>query len=166
MAKKNGTKRNGKRNGRKHPPKGVVPPQLAATMFKPGQVGNPKGINRKPTAFDKLCEMLEGGVEVVELEDGTKLELDAETQGLRKLLNKWKNGPQHATNDPDWRWAGGEILSRRMPVPREPQVVIGNVNVEQTNQAITFVDKIRETTGRTDVTSGDVLEALESETFG
>ncbi len=159
---KNGTKR--KYNG-KRPPKGVIPPQLAAHVVKPGQVLNPKGISHKPTCLDKLAMMLEHKG-TIELEDGTKLELDAETEGLRMLLDKWRKGPQHKLNDPNWRWAGQEILARRMPIPREPQVLIGNVSVEHTSLAVSFVDQVRAKAGRDNVTSDDVLRMLETETFG
>lgn len=154
-------KNNGKRNGKRPTAKSLANLRPA----QKGDVRNPKGISHKPTCLDKLAMMLEHKG-TIELEDGTKLELDAETQGLTMLLNKWRKGPQHMTNDPDWRWAGQEILSRRMPIPREPAVIIGNVNVEHTTQAVTFVEQVREKTGRDNVTSDDVLRALEQETFG
>lgn len=154
-------KNNGKRNGKRPTAKSLANLRPA----KKGEVRNPKGISHKPTCLDKLCMMLEHKG-TIELEDGTKLELDAETQGLRMLLEKWSQGPQHKLNDPNWRWAGQEILARRMPILREPSVIIGNVSVEHTTQAVTFVDQVREKTGRDNVTSDDVLRALEQETFG
>jgi hypothetical protein len=143
----------------------VVPPQLAATVVKPGQVLNPKGISHKPTTFDRFCEFLEEH-EKLTTEDGQEIMLGREDQGLLKLIRKFQRGPQHELNDPNWRMAVQEILSRRMPVPRDPQVVIGNVSVEHTTLAVSFVDQVRAKTGRDNVTSDDVLRALEQETFG
>ncbi len=149
-------KGNGKRNGKRPCAKSLAnlkPP------VKKGEIRNPKGINHKPTAFDRFCEMLEEH-EKLTTEDGREIMLGREDQGLLKLIRKFQRGPQHELNDPNWRMAVQEILSRRMPIPREPQVVIGNVSVEHTEIAATFVQQIRDNTGREDVTSDDVWKAL------
>jgi hypothetical protein len=154
----------GNNKPRKGPPKGVVPENFKDTVAKPGDVKNPLGINRKPGPFDKLCAMLEES-RTVTLDDGRVITLDREEQGLLVLVRKMQRGPSHELNDPNWRFAVDEILSRRMPKPRDAVVNVGQVNVSHTVLGVSFVDQLREGTGRDSISSQDVLDALDAETF-
>lgn len=165
------SKGNGKRNGkRRHPPKGVVPPQFEATLIKPGQVLNPTGKNGfSETTFDRLVKMLGEDLTLTK-EDGTTIQVTREHAALMMLLNKACKGPQHPTCDPDWRWALQTVMDRICPIPRAPGVgeVERSIVAEIRHEAVTvaFVERVREYAGRKDPGPDDVLKFLDQQADG
>lgn len=167
MAKHN-NKPNGK--GRHRPPKGVVPPQFEATVIKPGEVRNPTGKNGfSETTFDRLVKMLSESL-TLKKEDGTTITITREHAALLMLLNKFAKGPQSATNDPDWRWAGQIIMDRICPIPHAPgggdvdRAIVAEIGHEKITLA--FVERVREHAGRNDPGPDDVLKFLDQQMDG
>lgn len=162
-------KRNGKRNGTGKP-KGDVPPQLVDHVIKPGQVLNPTGKNgHSETTFDRLVKMLSENL-TLKKDDGSTIQITREHAALLMLLNKFVKGPQHPTNDADWRWAGQTVMDRICPIPRAPGVgeIERSIVAEIRHEAVTvaFVERVREYAGRKDPGPDDVLKFLDQQADG
>ncbi len=162
-------KRNGKRNGKGRSPKGVVPPELAPYVIKPGEVRNPTGKNgRDDTTFARLVQMLGEDLTLTK-QDGTVIRVTREHAALMMILNKCVKGPQHPTNDPDWRWAGQLIMDRICPIPRTsgfPEVeraLFAEVRQADATVSVAFVERVREFAGRNDPGPDDVLKFLDQQ---
>ncbi len=156
MGKRNG-KRNGKRVMHANSLKNLKP-------FEKGNNANPSGLGRRKGLFASLEKYFD---EVVtEERDGETVQSERVDVLARIVGGAALRGPRHDTNDPNWRSCVQAVFDRLAPIPREPSVLIGNVSVEHTTVAVSFVDQVREKAGRDSVTSDDVLKALEQETFG
>lgn len=155
-------KRNGKRNGKR-----AMHANSLANLVPPvkGERRNPSGLSKKPRGlFAALTQYFD---EVVTEElDGKTVQSERVDVLARIVGGAALRGPRHDTNDQNWRSCVQAVFDRLAPIPREPSVLIGNVSVEHTSVAVSFVDQVREKTGRDSVTSDDVLKALEQETFG
>lgn len=152
----------GKTNNKKNGKRKMSPNSLA--NLKPFEKGNKAAVGRRKGLFASL-EAYFNEV-VVEEHDGKMVEMDRNDVLARIVGRHAVRGPLDMVNDPNWRSCVQAVFDRLAPIPREPQVLIGNVSVEHTSVAVSFVDQVRAKAGRDSVTSDDVLKMLETETFG
>jgi hypothetical protein len=137
----------GKANGKKNGKRQMSPNSLA--NLKPFEKGNKASVGHRRSLFKSL-EVYFNKRTMIE-QDGKRVEVDRNDALAALVGGAALRGPNHDTNDPNWRSCVQAIFDRLAPVPKEPAVIVGNVNVEQTNVAVSWIDQVREKAGRANV---------------
>lgn len=135
-----------------HKPKGVIPPELAPTVWKPGQTGNPNGLQgiygrvmalareRSPRAVAKLCELIESPDDRVALMAADKLlerawgkskEIQDDKDKPAMDLSKLRPADLQALRDIAGRMRATPVPSQDGPVspPEAPPSEVGDIPV-------------------------------------